>query len=432
MKSLNKSLLAAAVVGVIALPSLVSAANLQYIGSKQITYAKDLVVTNNTTIESQNEFRLAAQAVDQTRINSVNAGDRLTVKVTLTNGARFDSQTPAKDLVALFIEGPQTRHEATDASGAPLPTAAVTIASGTTPTYAGAGQELNFVYVATEDARLAPAHNGTTFTNPYWLELASSQITNLVQGLFDNSSIDAEITIQNASGQQVLAARQTIVRSKWGLEVRELAFPNLAKRIDVGADPRKNIFAPTGAVGGSTAAFGPGRFYFNAGGFDLDIASAPETNTATESYVNNYNALQANPQYNVVGTAQITVTVTGINLTAFTGRAWLDNSVNCDTVASQTAMRANLAISAATPERASVTVSANHPLFRNVTDPSPSASRAYVCLASGQGSTALPYRELLPQALSGGVCVCVCVCVYCMCTNTHTYIYCYINFYIVT
>jgi len=405
MKSLNKSLLAAAVVSLIALPSLTLAASWQYVGNKQITAAKDLIVNNNTAIETQNEFRLSADGVDTTRVATVTAGTRLTVKVTLTAGARFDTGVPATDFVARFREGPQTRHELLDAGGAPLPDVPVVIASGTTPVYSGNGQELNFVYVASADARLAPAYNGNTFANPYWLEMDTSKILNLVQGLFENSSIDAEITVQNTNGQQILAARQTIVRSKWGLEVRELAFPNLAKRIDVAADPRKNLFSPTGTVGASTATAGPGRFYFNAGGFDLDIASAPETNTATESYVNNYNALQANPQYNVVGTARITITVNGLDLSAFTGRAWLDRSVSCDTVASASAQRANLSITSGATDRATVTVSANHPLFKEVTDPSPSASRAYVCLAAGQGTTASPYREILPQPLSGSVSV---------------------------
>jgi len=406
MKSLNKSLLAAAVVGAIALPSLASAANLQYDGNKQITYAKDLIFNDNTSIDTPGDFVLSAQSEDTTRISPVTAGSRLTVKVTLSAGAKFDTGIDALAFVSAFTEGAQTRN------GQASATAPISLDMSIPPAYSGNGQELNFVYFATSAAALNPQDaNGAAFTDPYWLRLNSSKILNLVQGLFNGDSISAEITVQTGAGggSQILAANQVIARSKWGLEVRSPnpAFPDTLKRIDVASVPeRKTLFSPTGTVGASTAAAGDGRFFFNAGGFVLDIAKAPRTNNGTETYVNNYNALEANPQYNIVGTAAITVTVNGIDLSAFTGRAWLDRLDSCDTGASATAQRADLIIAPGATDRATVTLTANHPLFQEVTNPNPPGpSTAYVCLGAGRGTGASPYREILPQPLSGVVSV---------------------------
>src|SRR5690606_23780152 len=114
--------------------------------------------------------------------------------------------------------------------------------------------------------------------------------------------------------------------SKWGLAVADAA-GDATKTIDVGATPRKTLFSPSGAVGGSTAA---GNDFFNAGGVTVDIAKEALTGGGVPNYINNYSAIAAVPYYNVVATADITVTVTGTDLSAFDGgHVWLHSNSTC-------------------------------------------------------------------------------------------------------
>ena len=73
-----------------------------------------------------------------------------------------------------------------------------------TPYYSASGQELNFTIKA-------PGPGNDAVAPAYALELNSMQITNLVQGLFTGDKVGAEITAQNAFGQQILAAKADIV-----------------------------------------------------------------------------------------------------------------------------------------------------------------------------------------------------------------------------
>jgi len=304
MKTLNKSLLAAAVVGAIALPSLVSAANLQFFGVKQITYARDLAVNNDTMLETQDNLRLTATTPDIARVEtastSIKANEEVTVKLTLNNGARFDTTSNPETLVKTFREGLQTREGAASGDhGGTDETTAINYKAGTAA-YSGQGQELTFVYIVTKNAKVVTSGSAD---NSYFLEINSTQVRNTVQSLGAGGSFDAEITVQNKDGTQVLAARQTIARSVWGLTLHQddavlsfaNTFPDRTKRIDVGADPRKSLFSPTGVVGASTATAGDDKFYFNAGGFALDITKAARTNNGGDAYVINYNAVQAAP-----------------------------------------------------------------------------------------------------------------------------------------
>jgi len=68
MTKFNKNLLAAAVVGALALPGMVSAASLTYPNGKQITFAKDLIVNNGTTLYTPADLTLAGDASD-TRVS---------------------------------------------------------------------------------------------------------------------------------------------------------------------------------------------------------------------------------------------------------------------------------------------------------------------------------------------------------------------------
>ena len=108
MKKFNKCTIALAIAGALALPQMASAASLVYGGSQQITYAKDLIVDNGTTIYAPAGLELRATATDAARMASVEAGNVLQAKITLSNGAKFDSSAPAATLVAQFLEGTET------------------------------------------------------------------------------------------------------------------------------------------------------------------------------------------------------------------------------------------------------------------------------------------------------------------------------------
>jgi len=374
MTKFNKSLLTAAVVGALALPGLAAAATLQYVPGQQITFAKDLIVNNGTTIYTPDALQLTAvSATDISNIATILAGETVRVKLTLTNGAQFDSTAPAATIVAGFLEGDQT-------GGGGV---ALTVVG--TPYYSASGQELNFEYTATTAGVVGAPGD-------YFLQLNSVQITNLVAGLFTGNAVSAEITVQNQAGVQVLAQRAVIARSQWGLAVSDVG-GDTNKTIDVGASPRKTWFAPNGIVGES-AGTPPGYDYFNAGGFVLDISSAALTGGGGSGYVNNYSAIAVNPEYNVVGTANITVTVAGTNLAAFAaGDAWLDASATCSgvTPVGGTVATGNGSIS--------FTANALHALYNPIASANPGPVTAYVCLAA-DGSD-----EIMAQDLAGSITV---------------------------
>ena len=222
MTKFNKNLLAAAVVGALVIPGAASAAKYQYVAGQQITYAKDLFVDDTKSIDSPNGLRLIAEASDNNanRITNIAAGETLTVKVTLGQGAIFDSTYPADTLVQLFLEGTQT-------GGAG---AAINYVAGTANYN---GNELNFQYTTTGAGNVAAG------VNDYFLQLNSAKIKNLIGGLFTGSSISSQITVQNGSGIQVLAGSVEYAKSKWGLAVSsDPTLGNVNTTIDVGADPR--------------------------------------------------------------------------------------------------------------------------------------------------------------------------------------------------
>lgn len=369
MTKFNKRLLTAAVVGALALPAVASAADLSYTTGKQISFAKDLIVNDGTTIYTANGLRLTAEASDATRLGTV-AGDDVTVKVTLTNGAKFDTTADAPTLVAGFIEGAQT--------GGP---GALTVVG--TPYYSTSGQELNFTYTASAAGAVGGAGD-------FFLELNSLQITNLVQGLFNGSSVGAEITVQNSSGQQILASSAEIATSKWGLAVSDdTSLGDVSKTIDVGADPRKTLFSPTGSVGGSAGA--AGNDYFNAGALIVDIAKEEPIGGGAPTYINNYSAVALSPQYNIVATADIIVTVTGTDLSGFDGgHVWLDASAAC---AGVTTLAGDVDGDTVTFES-----DASDPLWVSVTGAPPGPSTVYVCFEAHED-----VGEIVDQPLSGTV-----------------------------
>lgn len=380
MKKFNKGAIALAVAGALALPQMAMAADMAFSTSQQITFAKDLIVDNGTTIYAPAGLELRAQATDAAKMGTIAANDTLQVKITLSNGAKFDASAPAPALVAQFLEGTET-------GGAP---AALTVVG--TPYYSASGSELNFQYRATGA--------GSDQANPaYTLQINGLQITNLVEALKIGNQLQAEITVQNVStgGQQILAASQTIARSVWGEYAKVIANPDSAKRIDVAgcSTPpfgRLTRFSPGGAVGDACVAGAPTNSVFNAGTVEVGITRAVETDGTTQSFVNNFNATATNPQYNLVSTGKITTTVVGSDFSNFTaGRTWLDQSNTC-------ARAAGTFIEGVVGPNNTAVYNANvtHPLYIALTqNPPASPVTVNVCFsASAQ-------NELVPQALSG-------------------------------
>lgn len=380
MRKLNKSLLTAAVVGALALPGLASAASFSYATGQQITFAKDLFVNDTISIETPADLRLTAEAADDNtgRIGAIVANEVLTVKVTLDSGAEFDSTAAASTLVATFLEGTQT-------GGAG---AAISVVPGS-ENYNGS--ELNFKYTASGAGNVG---------GDYFLQLNSAKVKNLIQGLFTGSQVNAEITVQNGAGQQILASRTVLARSAWGVTVTSdtagvvgmgLAAADLTTTIDVASAPRKTLFSSNGTVGAAD------RDYFNAGGFNVDITRALETAgpgaVAPGTYINNFNATAGQPEYNIVNTAVFSLRVSGENLAPFAGgNAWVDSSPVCVGGAG-TSVPAAAALDGGDLVFTMPTTSA---IWSNVTSAPPVSPgvNLYVCLgADGE--------EMDPQALNG-------------------------------
>jgi len=376
MTKFNKTLLAAAVAAVVAVPGIASAASLGYEAGQQITFAKDLIVNDGTTINTPSQLTLRATSDDAARIATVNS-DAVTVKVTLTNGARFDATADATTFVQNFVVGAQL-----GGTGAVIGQGALV----GTPYYSANGQELNFTFNAPGAGSL-----GTVDTD-FALRLNSMQVTSLVQGLFTGNFIGAEITAQNASGQQILAAGTTIARSVWGLNITSEESSNLLSRIDVagGSDyGRKTRFSPSGTVGG---AEGVANTLWSPGSIIVDITEAQTTGNAGLEYVNNFSAVALTPEYNVVATAQMSITVNGSNLNAFrNNNAFLNSAATCDATGSL-----NGTVNAA-GDTIAFTAPASNALFSSVTNAPPGPSTVYVCLrANGT-------NEMMAQPLTATV-----------------------------
>lgn len=386
MTKFNKSLLAAAVVGALAIPSLASAADLAYPTGKQITFAKDLLVNDGTTINVPSELTLKATADDASRITTV-ANDAVTVKVTLTNGAKFDATADAPTLVGGFLVG-------ADLGGAAGGTPITVVG---TPYYSASGQELNFTFTAPG----AGSVSGTSFA----LQFTSMQITNLIDGLYLGGSVSAQITAQNSAGQQILASKAEIAKSVWGLDITSTLTTTPALTIDVAgggtgatAFNRKTRFSPTGLVGGAATA-APANLLFSPGSIQIDVTQTQTTGNGGLKYVNNFSAVAANPEYNVVSTAVFKIDVKGSDLTSFataagTPNIFLDSAATCAGTGA-----AVIAPTSVTGGVASFSAPATHALFANVTNAPPSATNVFVCLrANGT-------KEMVAQALSADVAV---------------------------
>jgi len=399
MKTLNKSLLAAAVIGAIALPGLSSAATFQYAAGKQLTFARDLFVNDGRTIWVPDNLILAAVPTDESNIVPISAGDVLTVKITLDNGAVFsgtNAASAAVTVVKTFREGTQTG--GTGALGAGTPAQVARVES--TAQYTAGGAELVFEYLTTGAgaAVYGPAD--------FFLEVNSFQIANLMQSLgVVGGSVKAEITVQNAQNQPILAGSAIVARSQWGLDVSTLPQPaaEATKRIDVASTPAdKTLFSPSGDVGGSRDTAGnlvAGSGYFNAGGFKLFVTQAGLTGTGNATdYVNNFDARLTNPHYNLLNNSIVTVTVVGSDMSGFAlNEVWLDRTNNCAHGGGTTSLNAASLLGGT----ATFTAPTSSGIWTNlgVADASPNDSDIYVCF----GQTTATGNAIVAQDLAGRV-----------------------------
>jgi len=389
MKTLNKSLLAAAVIGAIALPGLSSAATLSFPTSVQITHATDLIASPGIWLKTQPGLELVgtgpATGVDGTNIATIAGGDTLKVRLALTGGAQFDSGISAATVAALFVEGNQTGGGNALVSG---------VANAG---YSFANTVLEFEYNATGSGTLAGAGD-------YFLQLPALNIVNLVSSLgTPGGSVGLNMTVnRDASGLQVLAGLATIARSQWGVTVTNLLSPNLNKTIDVGisnGSTTRTYFSVDGVVSNSNPSSTAGEdLYINVGGATIDITTANHTG-AGSSYVNDIDATQIAPNYTVVGTANFNFTITGSNFAPWvgTGRIWLDKAAGC-THASGTSR--NLTV-AANSNQATTTILGSDAFFSpgpSITIGPPGPTPVYVCLAASATGNGVAMTE---QDLSG-------------------------------
>ena len=375
MMKFNKNLLTAAVVGALALPGLASAASLAYPAGKQITFAKDLIVNNGTTIYTPADLTLDGTSDDGTRLATVAANSEVTFKVTLTDGAKFDATADAKTLVLGFIVGGElggTGVAMTDNAGGVAGPGGDLVG---TPYYSATGQELNFTVRVPGPGAYSPTAKA--------LILNSMQVTNLVQGLFNGSKIGAEITAQNSNGQQILAAKSDLAYSKWGLTASaDLSgtdsAPGATKKIDVGStngdgtpDPR-TWFSPSGAVGGSgTNGAVAGSGWFDIGAVVIDVAKAVPTGGGVATYINNYSAVAANPQYNVVSTAKFSLALTADGFAAYNNAIGFYTAANCTGAVGGTTTQSG--------DTVTLSIPASSLPSPGVTDASPAPTKLYVC-----------------------------------------------------
>jgi len=399
MKSLNKSLLAAAVVGAIALPSLVSAATFNYTNGTQITLARDLIATNGnimvlpTSLTLEGDRDSVQEATNIEGTDGILTNNQIRVRVALVGGAQFSSTPTAEALAAQFVRGNQA------GGGGPIGDIATgdLVSAG----FTNNNTELTFVFEAA-----SPGILGTNALPEIFLTLPALRVTNLVSQLgAANGSVVASVDVYNVTrNRTILSATNTIVRSIWGEVINSLNLSDAPaayddgvltpgdKALDVASQPnRKTRYAPNGRVGDSNPNRAAAQ-YFNAGAFEMDIAKANPIGVSTPAYINHANAPT---QYNLISSppAQIVVRVQGDNLSPWAtipAGIWITNSATCGRATADNSVSLN--VNTTTNVASTAPIPATHPLFVNLTNTVPAATLPiHVCL--GSDST----TELLPQ-----------------------------------
>jgi len=404
MKTLNKSLLAAATVSAFALSGIASAATMEYPANQQFTHARDMAAQASNIFTLSNEFTVkASNSSENARLleayfSGTNGGSTLQVRVTLTGAEFSNTYANATALASLFMEGTQV------GAATATPVSGVSNAS-----FPGAGrEELLFDFVTTADGDPAGDY---ILRLPDALELASVNnslgvgndvvITVAIQAIATPATVAGDTYPGHALNDGVgpiLADTATLVRSLWGLRLTQdnvLHQPpgDLIKRIDVGSQPiRYTRYATTtSGIGGSNPPPGPaGSLYYNAGGFQLDV-----TEIATLTPVKIYGE-KAPTVYSVNTGAHYVVQVSGDNLSPWAPagqRIWLTNTVTCPAPANTTHV---LTVNTTTNVATSGNISALDALFGDITNtPTPGATGpTYVCFSADSTTSLVPQTAL--------------------------------------
>lgn len=318
----NKNLLAAAVAAAVLLPGMASAAKLGYWETTQATFAKDLFPRETSSVTTPASFTLlAVQNVDDTALGNVTTSDVLRITVTLDNNAKFNANAQTADQIAQGIL------EGTQLGGA---------AAHTTAYYSSGDGELIVEFVA------AGAGSAVYGAGDFALQFPALQIINLRQGLFQNSAVNAEVTVSNVTkNAKVLGARAVLARSAWG-EVAEftantdtgVSSGTPKKFIDVvGCDLASDTFNRRTRFGGSAPGSACGMTdndKFLLGSINLSITEVDEekgiktgAGAPVEKFVLNTNGAA---DWSLVAPTKLTYTVKGETLPS---NIWLDQSPTC-------------------------------------------------------------------------------------------------------
>jgi len=406
MKSLNKSLLTAAVVGALALPGLVSAANLNWNSlSVQTTYATDLIVDNGSSLTLPQALEIVGDGLDAANLNSttIPAQQETVLDIVLSlTGAEFGTANPV-EVAQSVVYGNQF-----GLVNQTLPASAIANA-----TYSGGeGGRRVLRYLVT----LPNTTTGGNVDPGYAIRIPPTKIAHVKNTLGNpGGTVALSVTINRQSGSsQILAANSIIARSAPGLRVSSIASPHTNKVIDVapgGGASHRTYFSPNGAVGNSNPSVPAGEdILFNAGGFTLDINEAPRTD-GTPGYVNDIDGSVADAAYNIVGSGRIHITVDGTDLSPWQGanRVWVERSGN--NCARAGGAFQDLIVTAGNPTQAVTAaggISPLHALFGGpnagvgLTPPGPSA--VDICFrATGNMPAPANVVPMVAQALSGTV-----------------------------
>jgi len=426
MKTLNKSLLAAATVSALALSGVASAAVLSYPAGTQITYARDLFPLPANTVQLPDGFRVRATLPSEATalgklVTNVNPNDpclavtphtctftafsRVRVQITLGGAVFSNTYATADQLAETLLLGAQL-------GGAPV---GVAIGPGNSfnASFSSDRDELTF-----DVDLLGPGTPGgpTDFAIgfPLGVELVGMDGSLGAGGdVAVNVSIRAISTpltaavvgppafpaiVANAGIGPVVSGSGTLAKSQWGLRLLQNATFNQPpadqnKTIDVGSLPnRYTRFSPSGAIGDSNPPPGSaGSLYYNAGGFQLDVS---EVTGVIPTKVLDATALS---QYSVNTAATYQVTVTGDNLSPWaapnTTQIWLTTNATCAAPINNTYI---LTVNPITNTATSGNISTNDPAFFNITNTSPPSvtPTIYVCFEANSTTALAPQTSL--------------------------------------